>query len=91
MLNDSRSHGLWEATAPQAPTTAALDRNVSVDVVVVRGGYTGMSCALHLTEAGWRVVLLEAREIGFGDAGRNGKDAVRRSNSLTPEKPQKAR
>lgn len=71
MLNDPRSHGLWEATAPQAPATAALDRNVSADVVVVGGGYTGMSCALHLAEAGRRVVLLEAREIGFGGAGRN--------------------
>jgi glycine/D-amino acid oxidase-like deaminating enzyme len=71
MLNDPRSHGLWEATAPQAPATAALDRNVSADVVVVGGGYTGMSCALHLAEAGRRVVLLEAREVGFGGAGRN--------------------
>ncbi|MHA6646131.1 NAD(P)/FAD-dependent oxidoreductase [Mesorhizobium sp. A623] len=71
MLNDARSHGLWEATAPQAPTTAALDRSLSADVVVVGGGYTGMSCALHLAEAGRRVVLLEGREIGFGGAGRN--------------------
>lgn len=71
MLNDPRSHGLWEATAPQAPATAALDGEVSADVVVVGGGYTGMSCALHLAEAGRRVLLLESREIGFGGAGRN--------------------
>ncbi|WP_280940126.1 FAD-dependent oxidoreductase [Mesorhizobium sp. WSM3626] len=30
-----------------------------------------MSCALHLAEAGWRVLLLEGREIGFGGDGRN--------------------
>ncbi|UCI34646.1 NAD(P)/FAD-dependent oxidoreductase [Mesorhizobium sp. B4-1-4] len=71
MLNDPRSHGLWEATAPKAPITAALDRQISADVVVVGGGYTGMSCALHLAEAGRQVVLLEGREIGFGGAGRN--------------------
>jgi glycine/D-amino acid oxidase-like deaminating enzyme len=71
MLNDRRSHGLWEATAPQPPATVALDGEVSADVTVVGGGYTGMSCALHLAEAGRRVVLLESREIGFGGAGRN--------------------
>ncbi|UVK54580.1 FAD-binding oxidoreductase [Mesorhizobium sp. AR02] len=71
MLNNPRSHGLWEATAPQAPATTALDGEVSADVVVVGGGYTGMSCALHLAEAGRRVVLLESREVGFGGAGRN--------------------
>lgn len=71
MLNDSRSHGLWEATAPEAPATSALERNLSADVVIVGGGYTGMSCALHLAEAGRKVVLLEAHEIGFGGAGRN--------------------
>ncbi|MDR7219889.1 FAD-binding oxidoreductase [Aminobacter aminovorans] len=66
-----RSHGLWEATAPVAPATTALDGHVSADIVIVGGGYTGMSCALHLAEAGRRVVLLEGREIGFGGAGRN--------------------
>ena len=71
MLGNPRSHGLWEATAPAAPPTHPLQGDVSADVVVVGGGYTGMSCALHLAEAGRRVVLLEGREIGFGGAGRN--------------------
>ena len=71
MLNDPRSHGLWEKTAPPAPLTTALTGDVTADVVVVGGGYTGLSAALHLAEAGTRVVLLEAREIGFGGAGRN--------------------
>ncbi len=71
MLNDPRSHGLWEKTAPQPPRTAPLAGTVTADVVVVGGGYTGLSSALHLAEAGARVVLLEANEIGFGGAGRN--------------------
>ncbi|MCJ7996529.1 FAD-binding oxidoreductase [Rhizobium cremeum] len=71
MLNDPRSHGLWEKTAPAAPQTPALSGNVDADVVIVGGGYTGVSAALHLAEAGTRVVLLEANEIGFGGAGRN--------------------
>ena len=36
------------------------------------GGYTGLSAALHLAEAGRDVVLLEAQRVGFGASGRNG-------------------
>lgn len=71
MLNDPRSHGLWEKTAPLPPATKPLSSEISADVVVVGGGYTGLSTALHLAEAGTNVVLLEANEIGFGGAGRN--------------------
>ena len=71
MLNDPRSHGLWEKTAPQPPVTSVLSGAVDADVVIVGGGYTGLSSGLHLAEAGSRVVLLEAKEIGFGGAGRN--------------------
>ncbi|MGZ2382442.1 FAD-binding oxidoreductase [Rhizobium leguminosarum] len=71
MLNDPRSHGLWEKTAPEAPTTSPLEGAISADVVIVGGGYTGLSSALHLAEAGSKVVLVEAKEIGFGGAGRN--------------------
>ncbi|TCU36144.1 NAD(P)/FAD-dependent oxidoreductase [Rhizobium azibense] len=71
MLNDPRSHGLWERTAPLPPETSALHGMASADVVIVGGGYTGLSSGLHLAEAGSKVVLLEAKEIGFGGAGRN--------------------
>jgi glycine/D-amino acid oxidase-like deaminating enzyme len=71
MLGDPRSHGLWEKTAPAAPPTAALTGDRAADVVVVGGGYTGLSATLHLAEDGARAVLLEAAEIGFGGAGRN--------------------
>ncbi|SPX08865.1 gamma-glutamylputrescine oxidoreductase [Escherichia coli] len=36
---------------------------------VVGGGYTGLSSALHLAEAGFDVVVLEASRIGFGASG----------------------
>ena len=71
MNNDPLSHGLWELTAPPAPPTSPLDGEVRADVAVIGCGYTGLSTALHLAEAGAKVVALEAVEIGFGGAGRN--------------------
>ena len=71
MLNDPRSHGLWEKTAPPAPPTSSLTGSLDVDVVVVGAGYTGLSSALHLALEGTRVAVIEAVEIGFGGSGRN--------------------
>ncbi|HEY0124136.1 MAG TPA: FAD-binding oxidoreductase [Rhizobium sp.] len=71
MLNNPRSHGLWEKTAPARPATSTLAGDITADVVIVGGGYTGLSAALHLAEAGQSAVILEAVEIGFGGAGRN--------------------
>lgn len=40
------------------------------DVAIIGGGVTGISAALHLRQAGASVVVLEAREIGWGGSGR---------------------
>ena len=64
-------HSLWRATAPQMPPLAALAKDISADVVVIGGGFTGASAALHLAQQGIDTVLLEAEEIGFGASGRN--------------------
>ena len=71
MQEKSLSHGLWKVTAPHPPSLRKLIDKITVDVAVIGGGYTGLSAALHLAEAGAEVGLLEAREIGFGGAGRN--------------------
>jgi gamma-glutamylputrescine oxidase len=49
-----------------------LAGEVRADVCVIGGGVTGCSAALHLAERGYRVVLLEAEEIGHGASGRSG-------------------
>ncbi|MBV8653252.1 MAG: FAD-binding oxidoreductase [Alphaproteobacteria bacterium] len=71
MLNDRRSHGLWEASAPPPPATTKLSGDTTADVAIVGAGYTGLSTALHLAERGTNVVVLEAIEIGYGAAGRS--------------------
>ncbi|SDE69584.1 Glycine/D-amino acid oxidase [Bradyrhizobium brasilense] len=71
MHGNPKSHGLWELTAPAPPNTGPLVGDARADVVVIGGGYTGLSAAIHLAKAGARAVVLEAHEIGFGGSGRN--------------------
>ncbi len=62
----------YAATATPLPRFPMLDGEASADVCVIGGGYTGLSAALHLAEAGFDVVLLEAQRVGWGASGRNG-------------------
>src|SRR6218665_1338215 len=67
---------LWAASAVPAPATPQLDSNAPADVVVIGAGCCGLSTALHLAEGGVRVLLLEARQVGFGASGRNGGQVI---------------
>ncbi|WP_170560812.1 NAD(P)/FAD-dependent oxidoreductase [Ruegeria atlantica] len=62
----------YAATANPIDRFPALTSDGKADVCIVGGGYTGLSAALHLAEAGFDVVLLEAHRVGFGASGRNG-------------------
>ncbi|RME17893.1 MAG: FAD-binding oxidoreductase, partial [Alphaproteobacteria bacterium] len=62
----------YAATAvPFAPLPEARGE-ITCDVAIIGGGYTGLSAALHLAEAGLDVIVLEAQRVGFGASGRNG-------------------
>lgn len=66
----------YAASANKYAPFDTLNESISCDVCVVGGGYTGLSSALHLAEAGFDVVVLEASRIGFGASGRNGGQLV---------------
>ncbi|MCT2539046.1 NAD(P)/FAD-dependent oxidoreductase [Sedimentimonas flavescens] len=73
--NDKPGHypaSFYADTRDAAPERAALQGAVQADVCIVGAGYTGLAAALHLAEAGRRVILLEAHRVGFGASGRNG-------------------
>jgi gamma-glutamylputrescine oxidase len=62
----------YAATATPLARFSALSGDARADVVIIGGGFTGLSAALHLAEAGMKVTLLEAHRVGFGASGRNG-------------------
>ncbi|TGW05312.1 FAD-binding oxidoreductase, partial [Mesorhizobium sp. M2D.F.Ca.ET.145.01.1.1] len=66
----------YVATANPAPDHPALAGDVEADLVVVGGGCTGLSAALHAAERGLKVVLLEGGKIGWGASGRNGGQMI---------------
>jgi gamma-glutamylputrescine oxidase len=74
-------------TNEHAPSYYAATRNYNkdyptlrgeqrADVVVVGGGFTGVSTALYLVERGYSVALIEANRIGWGASGRNGGQLI---------------
>jgi gamma-glutamylputrescine oxidase len=63
-------------SAVPMPDRPALADRVEADVCVVGGGIAGCSTALHLAERGYRVVLLESQQIGYGASGRSGGQAI---------------
>lgn len=68
----SIANSVWTATAHEPPKCPQLTGNHEVEVVVIGGGFTGLSAALHLAEAGIKTMLLEAETPGWGASGRNG-------------------
>src|SRR6186713_3634016 len=69
---ESLPPSLYADTAVLPVPTPALDSGRSVPVAIIGGGFTGLSTALHLAEQGVDVVVLEAREPGWGASGNNG-------------------
>lgn len=62
---------LWRMTCQEHVESTPLNADLTVDLAVIGGGYTGCSAALTAAQAGASVCLLEAQEIGHGGSGRN--------------------
>src|SRR5258705_3645541 len=67
---------LWAAVTPPGPVLPELVGTAEADVVVIGGGFTGLSTALHLREAGVDVAIVEAMEPGWGASGRNNGQVI---------------
>ncbi|MEX0922642.1 MAG: FAD-binding oxidoreductase [Rhodovibrionaceae bacterium] len=70
------ANSLWSATANPHPNCPPLRDAIACDIAIVGGGFTGLSCALHLAERGEKPLLLEAEAPGWGASGRNGGQVI---------------
>jgi gamma-glutamylputrescine oxidase len=79
-LSDSPAPSYYAASAAGElavrGTRAPLRGEVRADIGVVGGGIAGCSTALHLAKRGFRVVLLDARTVGYGASGRSGGQTI---------------
>src|SRR5271154_6037372 len=66
----------YAATAHPFAACPPLAGEVEADLVVVGGGATGLSAALHAARAGLSVVVLEGGRIGWGASGRSGGQMI---------------
>lgn len=76
---------LWVSTAAPPPETPPLRGDRRADACIVGGGFTGLSAALHLAEAGVDTVLIEAEYPGFGASGRNHGQVVPGYSKHSPD------
>lgn len=62
----------YAATINDRTRYPALKGDVTADVCIIGGGFSGVASALTLAERGRSVALVEANRIGWGASGRNG-------------------
>ncbi len=63
---------LWFDTAIKLAPSPVLDAEIEVDTLVIGAGFTGLCAALRLAEAGVKVAVVDAYDVGWGASGRNG-------------------
>ena len=74
-MSDYREKSYWlEALPEPIKPNSALAENQTADVVIIGGGYTGLSTGYHLKKLNpaLEVRLIEADVCGYGASGRNG-------------------
>jgi glycine/D-amino acid oxidase-like deaminating enzyme len=71
-IDENRS--LWASYMPDYQPRPALQKDISADLAIIGGGFTGISTAQHFSERfpNRRVVVLEAKTLANGASGRNG-------------------
>ena len=83
MADFDENRAAWLEGAAPTETAPALARDLTVDVAIIGGGFTGVSTAYHLSRRfpGTGIAILEARVLGNGASGRNGGLML---NGITP-------
>jgi glycine/D-amino acid oxidase-like deaminating enzyme len=69
---DFERRSYWSATMPVLLDRSGRRLPDTADVVVIGGGYAGITAAWELARRGAAVTLVEARTLGYGASTRNG-------------------
>jgi glycine/D-amino acid oxidase-like deaminating enzyme len=75
-VSEASQLSLWEATAKAAPNPPSVQGPLRAEVAIIGAGFTGLSAALHLAEAGRDVVVIDQHAPGWGASGRNGGQVI---------------
>lgn len=67
---------MWEATENQRENHERLEGDQHCDVVIIGGGYSGLSTSYHLQERDYKTIVLEKDRVGDGASGRNGGEVL---------------
>jgi gamma-glutamylputrescine oxidase len=66
----------YEIGIAELPAQPALQGRERADVAILGAGFTGLSAAIELAQAGMQVAVLEAGTVGSGASGRNGGQVI---------------
>jgi glycine/D-amino acid oxidase-like deaminating enzyme len=87
------NHSVWLDGKSTYVRAAALARDLTADVIIIGGGFTGVSTAYHLSkrfpEKG--IALIDARQIANGASGRNGGQMLNWVHGFDPRSPEEAK
>ena len=53
-----------------------LQGDHNADICIIGAGFSGVSAGLHLSELGYKVIIIEANKVGWGASGRNGGEII---------------
>ena len=74
----------WASDISSSTTNNPLQADISTEVAIIGGGYTGLSCAYHLAaEQNTQAVVLEANTTAWGCSGRNAGFVLNGSGRLS--------
>jgi gamma-glutamylputrescine oxidase len=70
---ETRTEALWTSEMPSMAPAPRLEGNRKVDLAIIGGGYTGLSCAYYAKKLrpDWSVAVLESHRLGSGASSRN--------------------
>lgn len=76
---------LWASETAERRPAESLRGDIETELVVVGGGFSGLSTALHAARRGKKTVVLEAEAVGWGASGRNNGQVIPTLTAAEPD------